>query len=131
MARLYCLCRATKIRAVLEFQIDKKRLAQLPVSESPGEELRELLREAGPLSSQVERLLGVAAPRGGRVQFAQCSGVVIPESDEVARAIRQHPKLKGYIAPNAPPGLLLIKPQSDPGNFITRCRELGFEVSWR
>lgn len=131
LARLCCLCRVTKIRAVLEFQIDKKRLAQLPVSESPGEELRELLREAGPLSSQVERILGVAAPRGGRVQFAQCSGVVIPESDQVARAIRQHPKLKGYIAPNAPPGLLLIKPQSDPGNFITRCRELGFEVSWR
>ena len=131
LARLCSLCRITKIRAVLEFQIDKKRLAQLPVSESPGEELRELLREAGPLSSQVERLLGGGAPRGGRVHFAQCSGVVIPESDEVARAIRQHPKLKGYIAPHAPPGLLLIKPESDPGNFITRCRELGFEVSWR
>ncbi|MFM9964043.1 MAG: hypothetical protein ACKV2Q_22805 [Planctomycetaceae bacterium] len=131
LAQLCRLCRVTKIRAVLEFQIDKKRLAQLPVSESPSEELRGLLGATGSLSSKVEKLLGGASPRGGRMLFAHCSGVVIPENDEVAKAIRQHPRLKGYLAPNAPPGLLLIKPDSDPSNFITRCRELGFEVTWR
>ena len=56
---------------------------------------------------------------------------MFPENDEVAKAIRQHPRLKGYLVPNAPPGMLLIKLESDPGNFLTRCRELGFEVSWR
>ena len=65
------------------------------------------------------------------MKFAQCSGVVFPESEAVAKAIRQHPRLKGYLATNAPPGMLLIKPESDPGNFLTRCRELGFEVEWR
>ena len=72
-----------------------------------------------------------AIPRGGRLMFAYCRDVVIPESDGVAKAIRQHPRLKGYLVPNAPPGLLLIKPDSDPGNFLQRCRELGFEVDWR
>ncbi len=131
LARLCRLCRVTKIRPVLEFQVDKKRLAQLPLSESPGEELRSLLSATGSLPSQVEQLLGGAAPCGGRMRFTHCSGVVIPENDQVAKAIRQHPRLKGYLAPNAPPGLLLIKPHSDPVNFIARCREQGFEVDWR
>jgi hypothetical protein len=129
LSRLCRLCRVTKIRAVLEFQIDKKRLAQLPPAESPGEELRTLLGSAGTLSNHVEKLLGGESLHVGHLQFSYCSGLVIPENEEVARAIRQHPKLKGYLAPNAPPSLLLIKPNSDPNNFIVRCRELGFVVT--
>ena len=125
------LCRLTKIRDVLEFQIEKKRLAELPVSESLRDELRHLLGSAGSLPSQVDKLLGGASPQGGHMQFAFCRGLVIPESKQVAQAIRQHPRLKGYLAPNAPPGFLLIKSESDPSNFIQRCRELGFEVDWR
>ena len=48
--------------------------------------------------------------------------------EEVLAAIRAHPSLKGYIEPGAPPGYLLIKPQSDPDNFVLRCQTLGFNV---
>ena len=47
---------------------------------------------------------------------------------EVLAAIREHPPLKGYLEPGAPPGYLLIKSRSDPANFIRRCQDLGFKV---
>ena len=131
LAGLCKLCRVTKIRPVMEFQIDEKRMAQLPVSESPRDELRELLLPAGALTSGVEKLLGGETLRGGHLTFAQCNAVIIPDNDEVAKAIRKHPRLKGYLATNAPAGLLLIKPESDPRNFLLRCRELGFIVDFR
>ena len=50
-----------------------------------------------------------------------------PESPEALAAIREHPRLKGYLEPGAPPGYLLLKSRSDPDNFVLRCRDLGFE----
>jgi hypothetical protein len=58
-----------------------------------------------------------------------CSALVKPENAEVLAAMREHPKLKGYLEAGAPPGYLLIKPMSRPDNFLRRCRELGFEVN--
>ena len=40
----------------------------------------------------------------------------------------QHPQLKGYLEPGAPPGYLLLKSRSDPDNFVRRCQDLGFDV---
>ena len=33
-----------------------------------------------------------------------------------------------YINPGAPPGDLLIRPRSDPNDFVRRCMELGCDV---
>jgi len=44
-------------------------------------------------------------------------------------AIRQHSRLKGYLEAGAPKGYLLIKQQSNPSNFVQRCKELGFKVT--
>lgn len=128
LARLYCLCRPIKVRESLEFQIDKKRLSQFPADQSPAVELRELLGSHVTLSDKVEKFLGNAPRRGGQVKFIPCSGVVIPENEATEKAIRKHPRLKGYLATNAPSGLLLIKPESDPKGFIARCGELGYVV---
>jgi hypothetical protein len=54
---------------------------------------------------------------------------VQPESAEVLDAIRQHSRLKGYLEAGAPKGYLLIKQQSNPSNFVQRCKELGFKVT--
>jgi hypothetical protein len=62
------------------------------------------------------------------VRLRWCSALVKPESAEVLAAIREHPKLKGYLEPGAPPGYLLIKSRSDPSNFVRRCQDLGFQV---
>ena len=83
------------------------------------------------VNAKVEQLLGGEPSRGGRLRFEYCSGVVIPEDEATAKAIRKHLRLKGYLLPNSPPGILIIKPDSDPSNFIRRCRELGFEVNWQ
>ena len=47
---------------------------------------------------------------------------------EVLAAIREHPQLKGYLEPGAPPGYLLLKSRSNPDNFVRRCQDLGFAV---
>ena len=57
------------------------------------------------------------------------SAIVQPESAEVLEAIRQHSRLKGYLEAGAPKGYLLIKQQSNPMNFVQRCKELGFRVT--
>ena len=44
-------------------------------------------------------------------------------------AIRQHSRLKGYLEAGAPKGYLLIKPGSNPHNFVQRSKELGFRVT--
>ena len=41
----------------------------------------------------------------------------------------EHPQLKGYLEPGAPPGYLLLKSRSNPDNFVQRCQDLGFEVT--
>ena len=87
-----------------------------------------MLRELEPLPPPVADLLATKSKVGGKVGIRWCSALVKPESAEVLAAIREHPKLKGYLEPGAPPGYLLIKSRSDPGNFVRRCQDLGFKV---
>ena len=65
----------------------------------------------------------------GEIRVRGCSAIVQPESAEVLDAIRQHSRLKGYLEAGAPKGYLLIKQQSNPSNFVQRCKELGFKVT--
>jgi hypothetical protein len=80
------------------------------------------------LPSSVADLLGTKSKVGGKVGIRWCSALVKPESSEVLAAIREHPQLKGYLEPGAPPGYLLIKSRSRPDNFVRRCQALGFAV---
>ena len=117
-----------RIDQVYEFQFDRKRLAGSPAGSEPGEELREALRELEPLPSSVADLLGTKSKVGGKVGIRWCSAVVKPENPEVLAAIREHPQLKGYLEPGAPPGYLLLKSRSNPDKFVQRCQALGFDV---
>ncbi len=118
-----------KIAEVCEFKLDPKRMAQQPAGTSPGEELKKALEGLDPLPPAIAELLGTQSKLGGQIGIRGCSALVKPESEAVLKAIRQHPNLKGYIEAGAPPGYLLIKPNSDPYNFIQRCRILGFTVT--
>jgi len=117
-----------RIDQVYEFGLDRKRLAGSPSTSSPGEELREAFRELEPLPPAVVDLLATKSKVGGKVGIRWCSALVKPESAEVLASIREHPKLKGYLEPGAPPGYLLLKSGSNPDNFMRRCRDLGFAV---
>jgi hypothetical protein len=117
-----------RIDQVYEFRLDRKRLARSPAGSEPGEELREALRVLDPLPSSVADLLGTKSRVGGKVGIRWCSALVKPGSPEVLAAIREHPQLKGYLEPGAPPGYLLIKSRSNPDNFVQRCEDLGFVV---
>jgi hypothetical protein len=118
-----------RIDQVYEFRLDRKRLAETPSTRAPGEELREALRPLELLPSTVADLLATKSKVGGKIGIRWCSALVQPESAEALAAIREHPQLKGYLEPGAPPGYLLLKSRSDPDNFVRRCRELGFEVT--
>jgi hypothetical protein len=126
---LFRHCTIKKIGEVCEFQLDRKRLAQQPAGTSPGEELRKALEDLDPLPPAITELLGTKSKLGGQIDIRGCSALVKPENEDVLKAIRQHPNLKGYIEAGAPPGYLIIKPTSDPFNFIHRCRMLGFTVT--
>jgi hypothetical protein len=117
-----------RIDEVCEFRLDRKRMTQAPAGTSPSEELRRALRELEPLPATVAKLLGTESKIGGVIGIRWCSALVKPEDADVLAAIRGHPNLKGYLEPGAPDGYLLIKPRSDPVNFVQRCRALGFEV---
>jgi hypothetical protein len=90
--------------------------------------LSEVFRELEPLPPAAADLLNTKLNVGGQLGIRWCSALVKPESAEVLAAIREHPKLKGYLEPGAPPGYLLIKSRSDPGHFVQRCQDLGFRV---
>ncbi len=126
---LFRHCTIKKIAEVCEFKLDPKRMAQQPAGTSPGEELRKALEGLDPLPPAIAELLGTQSKLGGQIGIRGCSALVKPESEAVLKAIRQHPNLKGYIEAGAPPGYLIIKPNSDPYNFIQRCRMLGFTVT--
>jgi hypothetical protein len=117
-----------RIDQVYEFRLDRKKLAGTLSTGSPGEELREVFHELEPLPPAVADLLATKSKVGGKLGIRWCSALVKPDSGEVLAAIREHPKLKGYLEPGAPPGYLLIKSRSDPGNFVQRCQDLGFKV---
>jgi hypothetical protein len=101
--------RYKRIDEVYEFRLDRKRLAGSHSTSSPGEELREVFRELEPLPAALVDLLATPSKVGGKLGIRWCSALVKPESAELLVAIREHPKLKGYLEPGAPPGYLLIK----------------------
>jgi hypothetical protein len=117
-----------RIDEVYEFRLDRKRLAESPSTQAPGEELRAVLQPLEPWPSTVADLLATKSKVGGRIGIRWCSALVKPESDEALAVIRKHPQLKGYLESGAPPGYLLIKSRSDPDNFVRRCQDLGFDV---
>jgi hypothetical protein len=117
-----------RIDQVYELGLERKRLAGSPTTSSPGEELREVFRDLEPLPPAVADLLRTKSKVGGKVGIRWCSALVKPESPEALAAIREHPQLKGYLEPGAPPGYLLLKSRSNPDNFVRRCQDLGFEV---
>jgi hypothetical protein len=125
---LFRHCRIKRIAQVLEFRLEPRRLAEASAGSRAGEELRGVLKGVGPLPSTVADILKAKSDLGGVLKIRGCSALVQPPNPEALEAIRRHPRLKGYLEAGAPPGYLLIKPTSDPFNFIDRCRELGFEV---
>jgi hypothetical protein len=126
---LFRHCKIRKISEVCEFQLDRKRMAQAPAGTSPGEELRQALKDLEPFPAAIAEALGTGSQLGGEIVIHGCSALVKPENAQVLEAIRRHPSLKNYIEPGGPPGYLLIKPSSEPYNFIERCRNLGFKVT--
>lgn len=76
----------------------------------------------------VSALLGTKSQIGGAISICWCSALVKPKEPETLTAIREHPKLKGYLEKGAPPGYLVIKGTSNPENFVRKCQELGFDV---
>lgn len=118
-----------RIDQVYEFRLDRKRLTESSSTRSPGKELREAFSELEPLPSTVAALLATKSKVGGKVGIRWCSALVKPEGAEALAAVREHPQLKGYLEPGAPPDYLLLKSRSNPDNFVRRCQELGFEVN--
>jgi hypothetical protein len=128
LATLATLCRFCKIKRIdqlIEFQVDPKRLKELPAADT---ELRDALAKLDPMPSSLSAALQTESPLGGKIGVRYCSALVKPATDEAVAAIRQHPQLKGYLEPGAPPGFLLVKPGSNPDNFLRRCQALGFEI---
>lgn len=126
---LFRHCRIRRIDRVIEFQLDKRQLTETTSQGPLHRKLREVLEESGPLPATVDSLLRYRPAGGGEIRIRACSAIVQPESAEVLDAIRRHSRLKGYLEAGAPKGCLLIKPQSNPSNFVQRCRELGFKVT--
>jgi len=127
---LFRYCKIVKIDRVFEFRFDKKVMQEVPSKTSASKELLKVLQELGPLPSTIRAFLGDKKPSetGGVLRMGYCSAIVIPEKPETLDVIRQHPKLKGYIAPYSPKGTLIIKHDSNTNNFFRRCEEYGFKL---
>jgi hypothetical protein len=126
---LFRFCKIKRIDQLYEFQLDRKHLAEMPCHPPPAGELRKALQAAGPLPATVEDTLGAKPMAGGAVRVRWCSALVQAGSAEALDAIKQHPRLKGYLEAGAPPGYLLLKARSSPEKFMQRCQELGFQVT--
>jgi len=126
---LFRHCKIKRIDRVFEFQLDKRRLTETTSQEPLAWNLREVLEGSGPLPATADSLLRHKPLGSGEIRVRGCSAIVQPESAEVLDAIRQHSRLKGYLEAGAPKGYLLIKQQSNPSNFVQRCKELGFKVT--
>jgi hypothetical protein len=118
-----------RIDRVVEFRLDRQHLADMPSKISAQHDLRAVLQGLGPLPATIERLLSDTRTVTGTVSIRGCSAIVKPENAEVLAAIKAHRRLKGYLDTEAPAGYLLIKPRSNPHEFIRRCQELGFTVT--
>ncbi len=125
LATLIRFCKIKRIDQLIELQVDPRRLKELP---SAATELRATLADLDPLPASLTAALQTESPLGGTIAIRYCSALIKPETDESLAAIRQHPQLKGYLEPGAPPGYLLIKRSSNPDNFIQRCEKLGFQI---
>ena len=125
LARLIRFCKIKRIDQLIELQVDPKRLKELP---SAATELRAALADLDPLPASLTAALQTESPLVGKIAIRYCSALIKPETDEALTAIRQHPPLKGYLETGAPPGYLLVKPSSNPQNFIQRCANLGFQI---
>ncbi len=123
-------CKIVRIDRIFEFRFDKKVMQVVPSKTSAGKELLAALKELEPLPSTTRAFLGGREPSktGGVLRAGYCSAIVIPEDPEMLCVIRQHPKLKGYIAPKSPKGTLIIKHDSNADNFFQRCEEYGFKL---
>jgi len=126
---LFRHCKTKRIDRVFEFQLDNRHLTETTLQESLVGNLRKVLEESGPLPATVDHLLRHKPLGGGEIRIRGCSAIVQPESAEVLDAIRQHRRLKGYLEAGAPTGYLLIKQQSNPSNFVQRCKAFGFKVT--
>ena len=129
LVSLFRHCKIKRIDRVFEFQLDKRQLTETTSQEPMVWNLRKVLEESGPLPATADSLLRHRPLGGGEIRIRACSAIVQPEGAEVLDAIRQHSRLKGYLEAGAPKGYLLIKQQSNPSNFVQRCKELGFKVT--
>ena len=126
---LFRYCKIRRIDRVLEFQLDKKQLTETPSKSPDQHELATALQALKPLPATIESFLNTNPMASGEIRIRGCSAIVKPENQEVLEAIRAHRRLKGYLEAGAPDGYLLIKPRSDPYQFVRRCQELGFTVA--
>jgi hypothetical protein len=125
LATLGRFCKIKRIDQLIEFQVDPKRLKEMP---SANTELGAALANLDPKPPSLSATLQTQSSLGGKIGVRYCSALVKPATAEAVAAIRQHPGLKGYLEPGAPPGFLLVKPGSNPDNFLRRCQALGFEI---
>lgn len=126
---LFRYSKIQRIDRVVEFQLNRQHLADMPPKTSGQHELRAVLQDLGPLPATIERLLSDTRTVTGTMRIRGCSAIVKPENAEVLVAIKAHRRLKGYLDTEAPAGYLLLKPRSNPHEFIRRCQELGFTVT--
>ena len=91
-----------RIDQVYEFRLDRKRLAELPSTRAPGEELREVLRPLEPLPSTVADLLATKSKVGRKIGIRWCSALVKPESAEVAGGDPRAPAAEGLPRTGSP-----------------------------
>lgn len=129
--KLAILCRFSTIKRddmAFEFKLDQRRIKAASTDSSAVDDLNSVFEKSQHLPRKLAGLLKIKPLEHPGLGIRGCSALIRPDSAEVEQAIRKHPRLKGYIEAGAPPGYLLIKPQSDPHNFVRRCRELGFEV---
>ncbi len=127
---LFKFCEVKKIDRVFEFRISKKALKNAPSKTSPLEELHRAFPGDEDIPQPVRSFFEIEdqpKPQGA-LHIRYCSAIVVPDNPELLGHIRAHPKLKGYIAPHSPKGLLMIKPESNPDNFYRRCKEYGFDI---
>jgi hypothetical protein len=129
LAVLFRHCRTKRIERILEFRVDAPALKEMPSTAPPGKELLNVLKPCAPLPPTVLEILKDGVPAcGGPVLFRPCRGLIKIENPELLSLIRTHPRLKGYLDREAPPGYLIIKDGADPFRFIERCQQHGFEV---